>query len=137
MTSKLYFSLKVKDGFVDYLSMSGSSDEFTDYESNSEEERDLLARNKARGEDAAKARAAADQVARDANRSKRKRKSVSIVSQLTTTPLVAAGAGRRPRDPGKGPLPRWCPRWWPLKWCLRGRQSHWRPSQPRLGQQYP
>ena len=63
-------------------------------DSGSEDERTLRAENKARREEAAKAKEAADLAAREARKKGRKRKSLAVTGQVTTVPLTtSSGSG--------------------------------------------
>ena len=75
-----------------------SDEEFSEAESNSEEERELRAENKARREEAAKAKIDLD-LAEKAKRKGRKRKSLTITSQVSMAPLVTepGNGGQRPQ----------------------------------------
>ena len=94
---------RVSLGFTDgALSLSegseSSEDEFSEAESDSEDERVLRAENKARREEAAKAKMELELAAKAAKRKGRKRKSVTVTSQVSMAPLVTEpGTGSQPQ----------------------------------------
>ena len=65
-------------------------------DSGSEDERALRAENKARREEAAKAKEAADLVAKEARKKGKKRKSLAVTGQVTTVPLTTSLGPRAP-----------------------------------------
>ena len=98
---------RVSFGFTDgALSLSEGSEsseyEFSEAESNSEDERVLRVENKARREEAAKAQRELELAAQAAKRKGRKRKSVTVTSQVAMAPLVTEqGTGGRPQTSKK------------------------------------